>query len=231
METFILHSSYHDRVIESKNKLISLLDRNEFFLSYINLYNFRLNAMGEVTSFIIDSSVLAKAVGVECMSPDFSSVMDVLLSKSNRILYIGGFQEEIIKFTSKQKKLFPKKDHVGLSGYGIELQQYLLEVFKFAPDTIIISVGYGFQESLGSAIKRSGFKGKIICSGAFISQDSRAYENTFFPNWIIELNLRWLFRLFMEKTARKRFPQIVFNYMTMKSLKTFERLKRFLDHS
>jgi UDP-N-acetyl-D-mannosaminuronic acid transferase (WecB/TagA/CpsF family) len=231
MEKGILHSSYYDRVIRSQNELVGLLDEDEFILSYVNLNNFCLEAMVDVTAFIVDSSVLAKAVDVQCMSPDYSSVMGELLSKSDRIMYIGGCLDENVMFINKQKKLFPSSEHKGLSGYGIELKQYIVEVSKFAPDTIVISLGYELQESLGSAIKRSGFRGKIICSGAFLSQESRADKTTYYPKWIVKLNLRWLFRLFIEKTARKRVPRIVLNYLKMKALVMLILYKKFLGNS
>ena len=186
MEKGILHSSYYDRVIRSQSELVGLLDEKEFILSYVNLYNFCLEAMVDVTAFIIDSSVLAKAVNVQCMSPDYSSVMGELLARSDRIMYIGGRFDENVMFIKKQKEFFPCIEHKGLSGYGIELKQYIVEVSKFAPDTIVISLGYELQESLASALKRNGFRGKIICSGAFISQESRANKTTYYPKLIVK---------------------------------------------
>lgn len=231
MKKSILHSSYKNRVIESRDELATLLNRREFLLSYINLSNFRLEADTGITAFIIDSSVLARSLGVQCMSPDYSSVMDDLLLKSKRILYVGGRLQENITFIRKQQKVFPSKNHKGLSGYDIERDKYLQEIFEFAPDTIVLSLGYGFQESLGLAIKRSGFRGKIICSGAFISQESRSEEKVFYPYWIIKLNLRWLFRLVMEKSARKRIPKIVMNYMIMNALKVLYNYKKSRGNS
>ena len=231
MKRLILHNSYSDRVIENYDRLVVLLDNEEFFLSYVNLANFRLEARSEVTAFIVDSSTLANAIGVNQMSPDYSSVMSLLLSKSSRILYIGGRIEENIEFIRKQNKLFPNKIHKGIHGYGVELNQYLLDVVNFSPDTIIISLGYDLQESLGSAIKNSGYNGKIICSGAFISQESMADEKAYFPEWAIRYNLRWLYRLSREKSARRRFQNIFLNYLYLKLLTILFMFKNSLGNS
>ena len=107
MKRLILHNSYSDRVIENYDRLVVLLDNEEFFLSYVNLANFRLEARSEVTAFIVDSSTLANAIGVNQMSPDYSSVMSLLLSKSSRILYIGGRIEENIEFIRKPNYYSP----------------------------------------------------------------------------------------------------------------------------
>lgn len=231
MKTSIIHNSYRDRVILTRNDLVAFLNNEQFFLSYINLMNFRLEAESEVSAFIVDSSTLAKALGADQMSPDYSSVMESLISNSSRILYIGGRIEENVEFIKNQNKLFPDKVHRGIHGFNVELNQYLLEVSNFSPDTIIISVGYGLQEFLGRAIKNSGYIGKIICSGAFITQESMADEHTYFPYWAIRYNIRWFYRLLKEKTARDRFPKVVTNYLLLRLLANLELLKKSFGYS
>ncbi len=78
------------------------------------------------------------------------------------------------------------------------LEDYFAALARHAPEVVILAMGMPKQEKLARAIKSSGDKAPtvIICGGAII--DFLAHRVSRAPQWMRQLGLEWLYRLFLE---------------------------------
>lgn len=203
-------------IIKDESSLNILMGEIDFKLSYVNLNNYSdLVKSSKYQSFFftVDSSRLARFLTCDALMPDLSGYMEMLINNSVRILFIGGSKEEAALFEIAIKRKFPKTMIKVCDGFQ-SFNAYETAQAEFAPDTVVCSMGFSLQEDLILHLSESySSPCRYLASGAFIAQTARNAMG--YPSLIIRLNLRWLYRLTQERTARKRAFKILHNYIKL----------------
>lgn len=207
------------KIIGKRTTLISaLVNKDESIFSYVNLNNYQSLLIRDDLSnicFTVDSSLLARFLGCTALMPDLSGYIADAISMSSNVLCIGGNVAESEAFRSAMVLKFPNVAFNVLDGYKHD-EFYIESFMTLRPDLVICSMGFPRQEELALGlkdIKGDSFNSLFICSGAFMSQTAR--NSNGYPRFIIKLNIRWLYRLLHEKSARSRFIKILINYFEL----------------
>lgn len=206
------------KVIRDQSSLNNVLSkRNRLLLSYINLNNYLSidkNKLLEDFYFTIDSSFLSNFLGCKPLMPDSSGYLLNVIMNSKKALFIGGSVKESEIFNRWLHQTYPNRIFLVIDGYR-EFDYYKGVHLKLKPDLVVCSLGFPLQERL--IVDLAGVDENLCCkfiaSGAFISQASR--DPKVYPGIVTLLNLRWLYRLLREKTARKRALRILINYIKL----------------
>lgn len=198
------------KIIENKKTLFEIL-RNKNVVSYINYYNIYsidLKTFYKKMYFHIDSSFLSNIVGVDRLNGDFSGFMYELIASYDSVFFIGGTENENTKFLDLISNLYPNKNIDGIQGYTLNINSLKSRIIGF--DLIIVSAGFPLQEKLAQTLHNEN---SILCTGAFISQYC---TGEYYPDFVKKYDIRFLYRLFREKGARKKFLKIFKNFIFVK---------------
>ena len=194
-------------------------------VSYVNLNNVFEPIPDSTTKLLVDSQIVAGIAGVVKMAPDFSSILDIFILKASKVVYIGGTVNENKDFIDKMHTRYTCISHYGLNGYG-KWDEYDKFIKARKPDLVILSLGFPLQEKLAEYLRANSLETTIVCCGALISQESKESSLDYYPSCVVELNIRWLYRLFYEQNARVRFHRIVLNAIALYWLSLIRRVKR-----
>ena len=212
----------YTRVIGSSKKLNHLLNNSDSIaLSYLNLANIDSITEDNDLFYLVDSQSVAKKLSVEVLNPDMSGILEPLFFNYDRILLIGGTSEEVVVVKNKLSKKYEATIEA-MDGYR-ELDLDIIQ--EFAPELIIVSTGYGKQEAMTKILQSRLQSTHILCCGAFISQEAKS-DADFYPPWIISWKVRWLYRLFHERLARKRFLKILKRYIFLQTQSRTDVLRK-----
>lgn len=167
-----------------------------------------------------DGSLLVAAIRicygkrVTRRSCDMTSVGRQLLEISSQtgktLYYVASKQEEIEKAIQILKGKFPQAHIIGYrNGYFSseeEMDAEAQHIVSVNPDYLIIGMGAIKQEQFLLRVKDAGFQGIGFTCGGFIHQTAKN-EIEYYPRWIDQMNLRFLYRMYKEPHTRKRYLQ------------------------
>lgn len=155
---------------------------------------------------------------IDRISFDMTSLADKTFKhaaeKSRSVYLIGAKKDEISKTVEVLLQTYPTLNIAGFrDGYfksNQEERNALHEIVMNKPDIVIVGMGSVKQENFLLDLKRNGWEGLGFTCGGFLHQTSE--RANYYPDWINQYHLRWLYRLFKEKHARKRFLKFFFNF-------------------
>ncbi len=167
-----------------------------------------------------DGSILVAAIRllygkkVTRRSFDMTSMASQLLEyaqKHAKSLYIVASKQEQVENAVKVfKEHYPK---LIISGYrngyfssDNERTEEAERIVNKAPDFLIVGMGAIVQERFLLQVKQTGYEGIGFTCGGFIHQTAKN-EINYYPAWIDNMNLRFLYRMYKEKHTRKRYIQ------------------------
>lgn len=167
-----------------------------------------------------DGSILVAAIRllygkkVTRRSFDMTSMASQLLEyaqKHAKSLYIiASKQEQVENAVKVFKEHYPK---LIISGYrngyfssDKEQTEEAERIVNKAPDFLIVGMGAIVQERFLLQVKQAGYEGIGFTCGGFIHQTAKN-EINYYPAWIDNMNLRFLYRMYKEKHTRKRYVQ------------------------
>lgn len=178
-----------------------------------------------------DGSLLVKAIQVlygkkiERRSFDMTSLAPELFSfseKENKTIYIvASKQEEVEKACIIFKEKYPNLNIIGYrNGYfnnETEKETAIQEILQKNPYFLIVGMGAIAQEKFLLKAKEMGFQGIGFTCGGFIHQTAKN-EIDYYPQWVNQYNIRFLYRMYKEKHTRKRYIKagIVFPWVFLK---------------
>ena len=216
----------------STNGLNELLEnfsyRPSAVVSFLNpsSYNSLINVKFDFNSidfWCFDSILITKFVRltspksiIDRLSFDYTSICKIILQhpvlKNKKVLLIGGTEDEA---TLCEEVLSRNTVTTGLQikvlngFFGSEFSQIYLDEMA-SSDVIVFSMGVVLQEKLALRCKSIFPNSKLIfTSGAFVSQTTRRIN--YYPKYVDDLNLRWLYRAFSHSHVRRR---LAFDYPT-----------------
>jgi len=167
-----------------------------------------------------DGSLLVAAIRliygkrVTRRSCDMTSIGKQLLEVSSRtgktLYYVASKQEEVEKAVRILKEKFPKAQIIGYrNGYFSsedEMDAEAQHIVSVSPDYLVVGMGAVKQEQFLLRVKDAGFQGVGFTCGGFIHQTAKN-EIEYYPQWIDQMNLRFLYRMYKEPYTRKRYLQ------------------------
>lgn len=201
-------------------------------MGYLNLYNYlifrkRPELVNQINSFTLDGIALVWFLRLlsnkkyERQSPDFSSYFVDLFSEIDRnsdpIFVLGGSPEDCAEFCKTMTRNYPGLNLTGSAdGYRKDEDVIIEEINELAPSKVIIGMGSPKQENFATELKATGYSGVIYCCGALISQTAD-HGQDYYPKWITDFHLRWLYRIVKEPQVLKRclidYPKGIFYVM------------------
>lgn len=142
------------------------------------------------------------------------------LSKDNKTIYFVGTTKENIKaFVNLIKKEYPKLRILGYSdGYfdNSRRDKIIHTIISKQSSTVVIGMGTPIQDEFAYTLIEKGYVGNIYTCGGFFHQTVRTVE--YYPKYVDQLNLRWLYRIYKEKNIFKRillyYPGFVIRYLS-----------------
>ncbi|KJF43884.1 WecB/TagA/CpsF family glycosyltransferase [Draconibacterium sediminis] len=156
---------------------------------------------------------------VKRYSFDMTSVAPILFTyaiEANKSIYlVGSKQEEIEKAQQILTIHYPKLNIIGIrNGYfssDEEINEEIENILKIKPDFVIVGMGAIRQEQFLLNMKNKGFSGIGFTCGGFLHQTSNNIIN-FYPRWIDNMNIRFLYRMYKEKHTRIRYLKAAFYF-------------------
>lgn len=163
-----------------------------------------------IDKFFLDGillTVIFKILGYKATrnSPDMVGYFLGLFSKAEKnnqkVFFIGSDSLSVIKAVEVIKHSFPNLNVVGYrDGFFMtdtEKNDTCNLLKKENVEVTIIGMGTPNQERFLNILKNSGYQGQAFTCGGFIHQTAKGIK--YYPKWINELNLRWLYRFFDER--------------------------------
>ena len=166
-----------------------------------------------------DGSLLVAAIRmmygkkVTRRSCDMTSVAADLLEyaqKTGKTLYIvASQQEQVERAVEIFKEWYEDINIVGFrNGYFSneeEKEQEARHITDVNPDFLIVGMGVIMQERFLLRVKQAGYRGIGFTCGGFIHQTACNETEDYYPEWVDNMNLRFLYRMWKEPHTRKRY--------------------------
>lgn len=136
---------------------------------------------------------------------DFSSIAVDICKKCNlenkQMLFVGGSKIDVNYFRDNLQREFKNLKFDVIDGYeGLDSLNSFLSERKY--DVIVLSLGSPLQNQIGFKLVRCYPLLDIWTAGGFITQASSSLY--YYPSWITNFNLRWLYRFYKEPHVRYR---------------------------
>lgn len=165
-----------------------------------------------------DGSLLVAAIWlcygkkVDRYSFDMTSLAPKLLEYASRdekkVYIVASAQEQVEKAVEIFKERYKGLPIAGFrNGYfnnEEEIDKEVKHIIDLNPDFLIVGMGAIKQEEFLVRAKKAGFQGIGFTCGGFIHQTARN-EIDYYPVWIDNMNLRFLYRMWKEPHTRKRY--------------------------
>ncbi len=194
--------------------------------TFVNPFSLRLLCESDVEieqfdKIFIDGGLLKKIVNLSLKkdlnrySFDFTSLANVIFKyaedESLRLSVIGSDVLSNEKFVEKIKKKYPELVLTySRDGYFSEneYEKIINDLDLAKPDIILLGLGTPKQDKFSLHLKKK-LSGKLIFTcGGFIHQYSNTKNESYYPNILNKLNLRFLYRIFDEPKLIKRYSVI-----------------------
>lgn len=143
---------------------------------------------------------------VERQSFDTTSLFHPLLSRLNgsrrSLCIVGGEPGVAHRAMHKMRRAYPDIDYRGsLDGYQ-EFNRIIEWIKGRGSDVVLVGMGAPSQEAVLLRLKQDGFNGLGLTCGGFL--DQYVSNDTYYPQMIDRLDLRWLYRLIREPRRLRR---------------------------
>lgn len=207
-----------DELCSNKGKLYTFLNP----VSYLDaLRNKKLFA--DFNGIFADGGLLVKAIkilygtSVERRSFDMTSMAPLLFeyasSHHQNIAIVATKQEPLEKAIQTLRQKYPKLNiSYYRNGYFADEKEMEDEARKLAEmnlDFLIVGMGIIIQERFLLKVKQAGFQGIGFTCGGFIHQTAENKAD-YYPQWINDYGLRFLYRMYKEPHTRKRYAKAAF---------------------
>ena len=207
-----------------RHKFSSKIDFSEKgkLVSYLNIYNYlllrkKVEVLRKTDYFTFDGFLfqylffLLTGKFHKRMAPDFGSYLSEMFvflnNKKESVYFLGAKNEELYQFVSVIQNDYPniviKGVHHGY--FTIEDEPEILNNIKrLSPNKVFLGLGSPKQEEFSLKIKSMCHDSMIFNCGAFISQTANNGKE-YYPKFINQLNLRWIYRIYKEKGLLRRY--------------------------
>lgn len=224
MESHLVKSMYKtelvkiDKLLGDKGKIYSFLNP----VSYLEALKNK-NLFLSLDGLFADGSILVLFVRlfyfrvITRRSFDMTSLaaetFNYAVNNNKSVYFIGSRQEQVESAVQIFKSSYPQLNVVGYrNGYLKSEEEQIAEakhICELNPDFLIVGLGIVRQEKFLLLVKDMGFRGVGFSCGGFLHQTAENKIN-YYPKWIDKLNVRFLYRMIVEKHTRKRYLKAAF---------------------
>lgn len=158
--------------------------------------------------------MLLRFIGVRVIrnSFDMTSLAPIILDNAQcnkkSIFLIGGESDvakaTVIFFKRKYPELIILGSRDGFFNSSSERADFIRSLSELNPDILIAGMGTPYQEQLLLDLTALGWQGSGYTCGGFFHQTAKSGLQ-YYPKWIDNLNLRWLYRMYDEPKLIKRY--------------------------
>lgn len=124
------------------------------------------------------------------------------------ICIVASRQEEVEKAVRIFQERYPGLRILRYrNGYFVDdedVAEEIESIRKMQPDYLIVGMGVLAQESFLLKVKQAGFGGIGFTCGGFVHQTAKD-KIDYYPDWVDKMNIRFLYRMVVEKHTRKRY--------------------------
>jgi N-acetylglucosaminyldiphosphoundecaprenol N-acetyl-beta-D-mannosaminyltransferase len=199
-------NNLENRNVKKPTTFVSILTIKNLIKSGLNLESLNLFLDGNTLALLYRIKYGVKIRKHNFDTSGIALEMINYFGKRGRVLFFGGTVSEAKTAEIKLKTIFKnfQKNLFVINGYG-NLEYMLKEIERINPSCVIFSIGSPYQEII-SIQANDKLQGNIqfFTSGAFISQLANSSNHVYYPNLIIKLNIRWVYRCFKERKHIKR---------------------------
>lgn len=193
-------------VVTANPEIVMYANRNQNYMSILKKADYiTADGIGIVKGArILGTPIVERVAGFDLMLQLIKNANE----NSYSIFLLGAKEEVIVKAAEKIKREYP---NIKLKGYHngyfpLEDKKIMNKVLQSEPDIIFVGLGFPKQEQWIQSYLSQSNKGIAIGIGgsfdAFTGTVKRA------PDFIIKLNLEWLYRLVKQPTRFKRMLMI-----------------------
>ena len=207
-----------DNILKEENHVYTFLNPVSYLIALDNKELFK-----QFDGIFADGSLLVAAIKsmygtkVTRRSFDMTSLAPQLFqyaeNNGKTIYIVASKQEETEKAIEIFKERYPNLKFAGYrNGYFSNEEEQDKEaayITQLNPDFLIVGMGALMQEKFLLKVKKAGYQGIGFTCGGFIHQTSKN-EIDYYPKWIDNLNLRFIYRMYKEKHTRKRYLTAAF---------------------
>lgn len=220
-----LYSNLLKKLIFKREDFLKLLGKTKVSIAYINPVNYFvyrdnpsiLNKidfihLDNIFFVILFSLVFRKTISRLSFDMNMlaKDVFEHCVNNGKTIFFTGGSSDEIESFVEKIRRCYPSLNIRGhINGYVSDEEILDCWIKAGKSDFFIVGLGNMRQELFLSKLSELDANVLSISCGAFISQTAGASGLYYYPNFFYKFNLRWLYRIIMEKGIVSR---ILVNY-------------------
>ena len=220
-----MKSKLVNKIVETEKLEIQeiLLSKKKVY-SYVNPVTYldavkHKDLIASIDGFFVDGSLMKAAIclgygkHITRRSPDtvgfFPEVFEFADRYNKTICIVGSSQTQMETAVRKFSTWYPCiKWKECRNGYFLneqEMKEYAIIIANSQPDYLICGLGSILQERFLLMCKDAGFDGVGFSCGGFIRQIAENSNETYYPEWINRMNLRFLYRMYKEPHTRKRY--------------------------
>ena len=155
----------------------------------------------------------------------FKPVLSHLENERYSLAVIGGEPGVADKAVGKMRSAFPNVHYLGAKDGFHDFEELLNWTAAVQPDVVLIGMGVPIQEKFLLRLKQSGYRGLAITCGGFL--DQYIEKDNYYPIFIDNLNLRFVYRLFKEPRRLARRYLIEYQTFIVDAVQTLFRQKLF----
>lgn len=203
-----------DFVLEEKGRIYTFLNP----VSYLDALKHK-DLFGQFDGIFADGSLLVAAIkmcyGVKVTrrSFDMTSVAPQLLEYAQRegksIYIVASRQEQVERTVEIFKEHYDGIHIIGYrNGYFTDdkaMDEEAKHITDLNPDFLVVGMGAIMQEKFLLKVKAAGYQGIGFTCGGFIHQTASNETEDYYPEWVDNMNIRFLYRMWKEPHTRKRY--------------------------
>ncbi|MBW4905728.1 WecB/TagA/CpsF family glycosyltransferase [Prevotella salivae] len=220
----IVDKLIYSDIVQSKK----MFEKNASIYTFLNPVSY-LDAIKHQELFtqfdgiFADGGLLVKAIElfygmtIQRRSFDMTSLAPLLFNyaqdNGKSIAIVASKQEYVERAVKTLTEKYPKLSIIYYrNGYFDNENDKIIaarKIVMMAPDYLIVGMGIIKQEDFLLKVKKTGFQGIGFTCGGFIHQVA-ADKVEYYPKWIDEYNLRFVYRMYKESHTRKRYLKAAF---------------------
>ena len=223
----IVDKLIYSDIVQSKK----MFEKNASIYTFLNPVSY-LDAIKHQELFtqfdgiFADGGLLVKAIElfygmtIQRRSFDMTSLAPLLFNYAQdhgkSIAIVASKQEYVERAVKTLTEKYPKLSIIYYrNGYFDNENDKIIaarKIVMMAPDYLIVGMGIIKQEDFLLKVKKTGFQGIGFTCGGFIHQVA-ADKVEYYPKWIDEYNLRFVYRMYKESHTRKRYLKAAFVFI------------------
>ena len=194
-------------------------------ISFCTLIKQEASDLAKLSAVYVDGFYAALIISfftkkrIKRRSLDMTSIAKDKIQKHGAVGLIGARAGDLTKAVKVLSRTSKGKVFAIAHGYLDFEDEMILDelserITASEPSYVFVGLGTGRQENVSLRLANSSSQAVYYTCGGFITQTAQIGKSDYYPNFIDQYNLRWLYRLYREPHTRKRFF-LVFEFLCL----------------